>query len=66
VVDRGEDVVGHTVNLAARIAAMAGPGELLVTDDVVRACPSAAFRPIGPTRVRGVAEPVWVHRAWPV
>jgi len=29
-----DDVVGHVVNLASRVAASARPGELLVTDDV--------------------------------
>lgn len=28
------DVIGHVVNLAAKVAASALPGELLVTDDV--------------------------------
>lgn len=63
VVVRGADLVGRTVNIAARISALAGPGELLVSDVVAAACPSDALAPIGPTRLRGVAEPVWLHRA---
>jgi len=66
VIERGDDIVGHAVNIAARVAALAGPGELLVTDQVVRSLgdtgPVAAFRPVGPTRVKGVAEPIWLHR----
>ena len=38
-----DDVLGHVVNLASRVAASARPGELLVTDDVrAGAAPSAA------------------------
>jgi class 3 adenylate cyclase len=37
-----------------------------VTDHVVRSLGesghAAAFRPVGPTRVKGVAEPIWLHR----
>ena len=59
---RGDDLIGGTVNLASRIAAIAGPGELLVSGEVSRSCPAPFLRPIGPTRVRGVREPVWLHR----
>lgn len=66
VIERGDDIVGHAVNIAARVAELAGPGELLVTDHVVRSLDDSghvpAFRPVGPTRVRGVAEPIWIHR----
>jgi adenylate cyclase len=64
VIERGDDVAGQTVNVAARVAELAGPGELLVTDPVVRALPEAPawFRPVGPVRVKGVSEPVWLHR----
>jgi class 3 adenylate cyclase len=62
VVPRGDDVVGHTVNVAARIADLAGPDELLVSDEVVAATASIASRPVGPTRVRGVTDPIWIHR----
>lgn len=66
VIERGDDVVGHAVNIAARVAELAGPGELLVTDHVVRslgdAGAAATFRPVGPTRVKGVAAPIWLHR----
>jgi class 3 adenylate cyclase len=64
VVERGDDFVGQTVNVAARIADLAGPGELLASEDVVGAAGIAptAFRPVGPTRVKGVATPVWLYR----
>ncbi len=66
VVERGDDFVGQTVNIAARVADLAGPGELLVTEQVVRSLGAGqlrtAFRPVGPTRVKGVAAPIWLHR----
>jgi len=66
VVERGADFVGQTVNIASRIADLAGPGELLVSEQVVSAVDgdssAAAFRPVGPTRVRGVASPIWLYR----
>ncbi len=66
VIERGDDIVGHAVNIAARVADLAGPGELLVTDHVVQLLGAsghtAPFRPVGPTRVKGVAEPIWLHR----
>jgi class 3 adenylate cyclase len=68
VVERGDDFVGQTVNIAARVADLAGPGELLVTEQVVRSLSDSgnggvgAFRAIGPTRVKGVGEPIWLHR----
>jgi len=64
VVARGDDIVGHTVNVAARIVDLAGPGELVVSDSVVAGLdPKAAtFEPVGPARVKGVEAPVWLHR----
>ncbi len=63
---RGDDLVGQTVNVASRISELAGPGELLVSDEVLAACTSASMRgvlrPVGPVRVRGVVQPVWLHR----
>lgn len=64
---RGEDLVGHTINVAARVSALAGPGELLVSDQVVAACGDGApldlrFHAIGPVEVKGVQDPVWLRR----
>jgi adenylate cyclase len=64
VTARGDDFVGRTVNVAARIADLAGPGELLVSDGIVAAITPdrATFDPVGPVRVKGVAAPIWLHR----
>lgn len=65
VVARGSDFVGQTVNIASRIADLAGPGELLVSESVLDALDhpyALRFTPVGPTRVKGVQAPVWLHR----
>lgn len=63
---RGDDVVGLTVNTAARIVALAGPGEILVSADIARACRDGAnpptFEDVGPIRVKGLRDPIWLHR----
>ena len=65
-VSRGNDLVGQTVNIASRVSALAGPGELLVSESVVTACETSALpvrlRPIGPTVMKGVGDPIWLHR----
>jgi adenylate cyclase len=66
VIVRGDDFVGQTVNIASRVADLSGPGELLVTEQAMRSfgasAANAAFRPVGPTRVKGVGTPIWLHR----
>lgn len=62
---RGDDLVGLTVNTAARIVALAGPGEILVSDAIVRACrdrTGPAFEDVGPIQVKGLRDPIWLHR----
>ncbi len=65
-IPRGDDLIGQAVNIAARVSALAGPGELLVSDDVVTECgdsaPLAALQPLGPVTVKGVQEPIWLRR----
>jgi len=75
---RGDDLVGHDVNLASRIVDVAGPGEVLASEpalahlgllDPVTGNGSPAGRPdldleeLGPVFVRGVADPVRLFRA---
>ncbi|MGI9611871.1 MAG: adenylate/guanylate cyclase domain-containing protein [Acidimicrobiales bacterium] len=62
---RGRDLIGQTVNIAARVSALAGPGELLISEDVVAACSgsiSRAVTPVGAVQVKGVEQPIWLHR----
>ena len=66
-VARGDDVVGATINIGARVADLAGPGELLASDaalDAIDAEHRGALRctSVGPVRVKGVSEPVWLQR----
>jgi adenylate cyclase len=61
---RGDDLVGQAVNIAARICDLAGPGELLVSDELIAACDrlTSPAQPLGAAQVKGVADPVWLHR----
>ena len=63
---RGDDLVGQSVNVAARVSDLAGPGELLVSDELVGeySGDSVGFEmhSVGPVRVRGVHAPIWLHR----
>ena len=51
VLPRGRDLIGATVNVAARIAALAGPGELLASEAAVDTLRRPAAG--GPARPRG-------------
>jgi adenylate cyclase len=65
---RGDDIVGHDVNLAARIGELAGPGELLCSESTIDAAgeiDGVVFEPLGPVFVRGIADPVPIVRAIP-
>ncbi|MGD9705360.1 MAG: adenylate/guanylate cyclase domain-containing protein [Acidimicrobiia bacterium] len=63
---RGDDLIGHDVNLASRITDLAAAGEVLVSDaaryrddvpgDVV-------FEALGPVFVKGIEEPLRLFRA---
>ncbi|MCU0261418.1 MAG: adenylate/guanylate cyclase domain-containing protein [Ilumatobacteraceae bacterium] len=58
---RGDDLIGHDVNLTSRITALAGPGEVLCSEAVVAAAgqlDGVELRPLGSVFVKGVAEPV--------
>jgi adenylate cyclase len=64
VIFRDGDYFGRTVNVAARIAAQAGPGEVLVSDDVVGLAPGDGlrFERVGPVELKGLSRPVVLHR----
>ncbi|HXY72657.1 MAG TPA: adenylate/guanylate cyclase domain-containing protein [Actinomycetota bacterium] len=59
------DYFGQTVNLTARIADYARPGEVLVSQAVADATeePGIAFADIGPVDLKGVADSVTLLRA---
>ena len=57
-------VIGETVNLAARIEALAEPGHVLVSSTVLaRAHPFFEFAPQKRAAVKGVDEPIEVYEA---
>jgi len=67
LVRRDGDVFGTVVNLAARAASHAGPGEVLVTGAVVTAWVGGEVRfdEVGEVELRGLARPVPLYRAEP-
>jgi adenylate cyclase len=64
---RGQDLIGHDVNVAARIVGLAAPGEVLVSE----ACSSRItdrnlafeFEEVGPVMMKGIPDPVSIYRA---
>jgi adenylate cyclase len=60
VVVQGGDYFGRTVNLAARIAAHAGAGQVLVSQSVAESAPAegVSFVELGELRLEGFARPV--------
>jgi adenylate cyclase len=64
LVIRDGDVYGHTVNLAARIAAQAQPGELLVGDDLTGRLDEAGigWDDAGAAHLKGLGDPIRLAR----
>jgi class 3 adenylate cyclase len=65
-IQTAEGPVGSAVNIAARLCALAGPGQVLVSDTVrslTRSVGSASYTTMGRKRLKGVDEPVGVYRA---
>jgi adenylate cyclase len=64
VVFQGGDYFGRTVNIAARIAGQAKPGQVLVSQEIAdRVGGDVAFEPIGAFVLQGVSQPVLLHAA---
>lgn len=63
VVRRGTDLFGTTVNVAARIAALAAPGQLLATGPIAAAAAASGIgtRDLGKVALRSVAGEVPLH-----
>jgi class 3 adenylate cyclase len=66
VISQDGDVYGRTVNLAARIAAYARAGQVVVSEETARRCGEDAlrFEPLGPVDLKGVAQPVPLYQAF--
>src|SRR6202007_1034519 len=55
----GYTSIGHSTSLAARMQALAPIGSIATTEQVRKLCEGYfAFKALGPTKVKGVAEPV--------
>ena len=65
--ERGRDLVGHDVNVAARIVDVAGAGEVLVSEAVRRDAqprvPTVEFVELGPVVMKGIPDPIRLWRA---
>ncbi len=63
VTRRGSDLFGSTVNIAARIAALASPGQLLATHAIAGTAAAAGIlvRDLGKTALRSVAEEITLY-----
>ena len=63
LIERDGDYFGRTVNVAARIAAQASQGEVLVSEEAAaRASASLHLTELPPVSLRGVSEPVVLYR----
>ena len=64
VVQRDGDLFGRRVNVAARLAALAGPGEVLATAPVARVATQLGVEVVelGAQRLRNIPEPVPTYR----
>jgi adenylate cyclase len=64
VYDEG-DYFGRAVNVAARIAGVAGAGQVFVGEDLVRLGEPAdyALREVGPFELKGIARPITIFEA---
>lgn len=64
---RGEDLVGHDVNVASRIMNLAGSGEVLTSEATVQAIaampPDLEFERLGPAVMKGIPTPINLYRA---
>jgi class 3 adenylate cyclase len=54
--------IGHTTNLASRMQAVAPTGSIAVSENTRKLCEGYfILKPLGPTKVKGVSEPVNVR-----
>lgn len=64
---RGNDLVGHDVNVASRVVDVAGPGEILVSEatraQIDDGLPGVCFEELGPVVMKGIPAPVRLYRA---
>ena len=69
VIEEDGNVYGGAVNIAARVAALAAPGDVVVSDTVrglARTSAGAVFTDRGEHALKGVSEPLRIWLAAPV
>jgi adenylate cyclase len=61
--ERGGDWWGATVNVAARVTASAGAGQLLITEATKQAAgaPARTLHGLGPLAMKNISAPLWVY-----
>ena len=63
---RGDDLVGHDVNVASRIMGLAGSGEVLASEATVervdKKLPAVEFEQLGPVVMKGIPTPINLFR----
>ena len=65
---RAGDWWGATVNIAARVAAAAHAGQLLITEAAKQAAGDVGtvqLREVGPLRLKNISAPIWVYSSTP-
>ncbi len=66
---RGDDLVGHDVNVAARVVDLAAAGEVLLSEAtraaVADGLPEVTFEELGPVMMKGIPAPIRLYRALP-
>jgi class 3 adenylate cyclase len=63
---RGNDLVGHDVNVASRIVNLADSGEVLASEATVRhanGLDGVVFEQLGPVVMKGIPTPINLYRA---
>ena len=64
---RGDDLIGHDVNVASRIVNLADSGEVLASEATVRSAdggvPDVEFKRLGPVVMKGIPNPLNLFRA---
>ena len=62
VLYREGDYYGSTVNIAARVTSVAAAGDFVVTDAIRRDGSDNGFESIGAHAVKGIKDPIELHR----
>ncbi|WP_189680099.1 adenylate/guanylate cyclase domain-containing protein [Seohaeicola zhoushanensis] len=66
VLQRAGDFFGSTVNIAARVASLAGPGQLLATEAIAKMAEEEgiSMRALGPTAIRSLPAPLALYELY--